>query len=53
MKSQKKTAKLNKSPYKAPTLKKHGSFNELTLAKGGTKADGAAKPASRLNGASS
>ncbi len=50
MKNKKTTAKKNSSKYESPKLKKHGSFSELTQAKGGTTNVGASKPASRING---
>jgi hypothetical protein len=41
-----------KRTYKKPKLKTHGTLKDLTKAKGGRKADGAGKPASRLSGPS-
>jgi hypothetical protein len=38
-----------KRPYRAPALKIHGDFRKLTAAKGGTNADGAGKPRTKLS----
>ena len=37
-----------KRPYRAPRLTVYGTLHELTLAKGGTKADTTVGPASRV-----
>ncbi len=45
--------KAAKQPYKKPKVIALGRLEKLTQAKGGTRADGAGKPASRLNGTNS
>jgi len=39
-----------KRPYRTPRLVVHGDLRGTTLAKKGNKADGARKPATRVNG---
>jgi len=37
-------------PYSTPTLKIHGDIRTITMAKKGTKNDGARKPRTKLSG---
>ena len=39
-----------RKPYRRPKLTVHGDIRELTRTKGGTKADGTGKPATKASG---
>ncbi|GEM_PF-2708625 len=39
-----------KKPYSSPELVEYGNLTTLTMAKGGTKQDGGAKPSTRSTG---
>lgn len=47
-----KTEQPKKKPYRPPRLVVYGDLRRLTMAKGGTSADGGGKAKTKLSGAS-
>lgn len=50
MKTKTPRSNLKKKPYRPPRLVAYGDLRTLTMAKGGNKGDGGAKPSTRVSG---
>ena len=50
MKTEKRSRKQGRRPYRAPRLVNYGSLQQLTTAKGAAANDGALKPATKASG---